>query len=109
MKLNQIELKAMTQMQRLQFAESDDDAAKILKDSTLPEWKHFRNELMKTDKYKLDEEFRHKRELLNQYSRMRMEQTELIYQSVKQQTDKYNTQINAVSDSIELIIDQLGY
>lgn len=109
MKLNQIELKAMTQMQRLQFAISNEDAAKILKDSTLPEWQHFQKELIKTDRYKLNDEFTEKRKLLSKYAQMRVQQTTLLYQSIKDSSDKYHQQINQVSDSIDLIIDKLGY
>ncbi len=109
MKLNQIELKAMTQMQHLQFAKSNEDAAKILRDSTLPEWQHFQKELIKTDRYKLNDEFTEKRKLLSKYSQMRVLQTTLLYESIKDGSDKYHQQINSVSDSIDLIIDKLGY
>lgn len=109
MKLNQIELKAMTQMQRLQFAKSNEDAAKILRDSTLPEWQHFQKELIKTDRYKLNDEFTQKRKLLSKYAQMRVLQTKLIYESIKGGSDKYHQQIDKVSDSIDLIIDKLGY
>lgn len=109
MRLNRIEVRAMTQMQRLQYTKSDDEAATILKDSTLPEWKHFTEELAKTSKYKLTEEYTLKRKLLNQYAQMRMRQTNLIYKSVKDGSDDYRLQIEAVSDSIDNIIDRLGY
>lgn len=109
MKLNQIELKAMTQMQHLQFAKSNEDAAKILRDSTLPEWQHFQKELIKTDRYKLNDEFTEKRKLLSKYAQMRVLQTTLLYESIKDGSDKYHQQINSVSDSIDLIIDKLGY
>jgi rhomboid protease GluP len=108
MKLNQIEVKAMTQMQKLQYS-SDAEAAAILRDSTLPEWRHFQKELVKTDKFKLDEEFTAKRKLLNQYARMRIKQTELIYNSVKDGSDKNRSEIEVISDSIDRVIDQLGY
>jgi rhomboid protease GluP len=108
MRLNQIELKAMTQMQRLQNY-SDEQATKMLKDTTLPEWQHFQKELVKTDKYHLDNEFTEKRKLLNKYAQLRILQTQLIYESIKQGTDKFNNNINVVSDSIEVIIDRLGY
>jgi rhomboid protease GluP len=108
MKLNQIELKAMTQMQQLQQAEDNNAAAKVLRDSALPEWKHFQQEIMKTDRYTLDESFNHKRKLLNEYAGLRVRQTELIYKSVNESTDKYNAEINLVSDRIDKIIDQLG-
>jgi rhomboid protease GluP len=109
MKLNQIEVKAMTQMQRLQYAKSNAEAAKILRDSTLPLWQHFQKELTKTDRYRLDDEFTKKRKLLSQYSQMRVKQTELIYNSITEGPDRYDNQIQAVSDSIDTVIDQLGY
>lgn len=108
MKLNQIELKAMTLMQQLQQAEDNIAATKVLKDSALPEWKHFQKEIMKTDKYTLDETFKRKRKLLNEYAGLRVRQTELIYRSVNEGTDKYNNEINQVSDTIDKIIDQIG-
>jgi rhomboid protease GluP len=108
MKLNQIELRAMTQMQRLQFAESDNDAARVLRDSALPEWRHFQLELAKTDKYRLDEKFNRKRKLLHDYAGLRLRQTELIYKAANEETDKYSGEINEVSDKIDKIIDQLG-
>jgi len=108
MKLNQIELKAMTQMQRLQFSQSDNDAANVLRDSALPEWKHFQLELAKTDKYRLDGKFTLKRKLLHDYAGLRLRQTELIYKSAIEETDKYGGEINEVSDEIDKIIDQLA-
>jgi len=108
MRLNQIELRAMTQMQRLQTA-SDEQAVRMLKDTTLPEWQHFQKELMKTDKYRLDNEFTEKRKLLSKYAQLRLLQTKLIYHSIEEHTDRYNQQVNSVSDSIDLIIDKLGY
>jgi rhomboid protease GluP len=108
MRLNQIELKAMTQMQRLQNY-TDEQATRMLKDTTLPEWQHFQKELTKTDKYRLDDEFNQKRKLLSKYAQLRILQTQLIYQSIKEGTDKYNQNVNSVSDSIDLIIDKLGY
>jgi len=108
MKLNQIELKAMTQMQRLQSAESNKDAARVLSDSAMPEWRHFQQELVKTDKYTLDEQFKRKRKLLNEYAGLRIRQTELIYKSVQEETQQYDAEINEVSEKIDKIIDQLG-
>jgi rhomboid protease GluP len=108
MKLNQIELKAMTQMQRLQFSETNNDAARVLRDSALPEWKHFQLELAKTDRYRLDDKFNRKRKLLHEYAGLRLRQTELIYKSALEETDKYSGEINEVSDKIDKLIDQLG-
>ncbi|MEJ7827234.1 MAG: rhomboid family intramembrane serine protease [Segetibacter sp.] len=109
MKLNQIEVKAMTQMQHLQFTKSNKEAAEVLRDSTLPEWQHFQKELIKTDSYKLNDKFTEKRKLLSKYAQMRVLQTTLLYESIKDSSDRYHNQINSVSDSIDLIIDQLGY
>lgn len=107
MRLNQIEVKAMTQMQRLQD-KTDREASKFLRDTALPEWKHFRKEIIKTDAYKLDNEFKQKRNLLTRYADLRVKQTELIYKSIEQNTDKYNPTIEEVSDKIDKIIDQLS-
>jgi rhomboid protease GluP len=109
MKLNQIEVKAMAQMQHLQFTKSNKEAAEVLRDSTLPEWQHFQKELIKTDSYKLNDKFTEKRKLLSKYAQMRVLQTTLLYESIKDSSDRYHNQINSVSDSIDLIIDQLGY
>ena len=38
----------MTQMQRLQD-KTNEEASKFLRDTALPEWKHFRKEIMKTE------------------------------------------------------------
>jgi rhomboid protease GluP len=108
MKLNQIEVNAMTQMQQLQSAKSDKEAAQFLKEKALPEWKHFQKEIIKTDSYTLDDEFKKKRKLLSQYAELRVRQTELIYKSIDEETDKYNPEIDEVSDKIDKIIDQLG-
>lgn len=108
MKLNQIELKAMTQMQRLQMAESNEQASKMIKDSTLPQWKHFQKELDKTDKYTLDEKFKKKRKLLHDYAELRYRQTMLIYLSLKNETSKYDAEIDSVSNKIDAIIDKIG-
>ncbi len=108
MQLNQIELKAMTQMQRLQDAETNEDAAKTLKEEALPLWKNFQKEIDKTDKYRLDERFNKKRKLLHSYAQLRIKQTELIYKSMKQDTDKYNDEIDKISGEIEILIDQIG-
>lgn len=108
MKLNQIELKAMTQMQRLQMAENNQQASKMIKDSTLPQWKHFQIELDKTDKYTLDEKFKAKRKLLHDYAELRYRQTMLIYLSLKNETSKYDAEIDSVSDKIDAIIDEIG-
>lgn len=107
MKLNQIELKAMTQMQQLQ-SKTNEEAAIVLRDSALPQWKHFQTEIMKTDVYRLDNEFNQKRKLLSKYAELRIRQTELIYKSINEETDKYNGEIDDVSDKIDKIIDQLG-
>lgn len=107
MKLNQIELKAMTQMQQLQ-SKTNEEAAIVLRDSALPQWKHFQKEIMKTDLYRLDNEFNQKRKLLSKYAELRIRQTELIYKSINEETDKYNGEIDDVSDKIDKIIDQLG-
>lgn len=109
MRLNRIEVKAMTQMQRLQYTKSNEEAATILRDSTLPEWQRFKTELNKTNKYKLNGELTAKRKLLNQYAGMRIKQTDLIYQSVKNSSNRYDSQIEMISDSIDKIIDRLGY
>jgi rhomboid protease GluP len=109
MKLNQIEVKAMTQMQHLQFTKSNKEAAEVLRDSTLPEWQHFQKELIKTDSYKLNDKFTQKRKLLSKYAQMRVLQTTLLYESIKDSSDRHHNRINSVSDSIDLIIDQLGY
>jgi rhomboid protease GluP len=108
MKLNQIEVKAMTQMQHLQSAQNNNEAVHVLRDSALPQWKHFQQEIMKTDGYSLSSEYKRKRKLLNQYAGLRVRQTELIYKSINEDTDKYNGEIDEVSDKIEKIIDQLG-
>ena len=108
MKLNQIEVKAMAQMQHLQSAQSNNDAVHVLRDSALPQWRHFQDEIMKTDSYNLSREYRRKRKLLNEYAGLRVHQTELIYKSINEGTDKYNGEIDEVSDRIEKIIDQLG-
>lgn len=107
MRLNQIEVKAMTQMQRLQ-EKSNNEASKFLRDTALPEWRHFQKEIMKTDTYSLDEEFKQKRTLLGRYADLRVKQTELIYKSIDQGTNKYDAKINEVSDKIDKIIDELG-
>lgn len=107
MKLNQIELKAMTQMQQLQ-SKTNEEAAVVLKDSALPQWKHFQKEITKTDSYRLGDEFKHKRELLSKYAQLRVRQTELIFKSLNEGTDKYNSEIDEVSEEIDKIIDQLG-
>ena len=107
MKLNQIELKAMTQMQQLQ-SKTNEEAAMVLRDSALPQWKHFQEEITKTDAYRLDDQFKQKRKLLAKYAALRVHQTELIYKSINEGTDKYNAEIDEVSDKIEKIIDQLG-
>lgn len=107
MKLNQIELKAMTQMQQLQ-SKTNEEAVMVLRDSALPQWRHFQKEIMKTDAYRLDDEFKQKRKLLSKYAELRIHQTELIYKSISEETDKYNGEINEISDKIDKIIDQLG-
>lgn len=107
MQLNQIELKAMTQMQQLQ-SKTNEEAARVLKDSALPQWKHFQTEIMKTDAFRLDDEFKQKRKLLGEYAQLRVRQTELIYKSINEETDKYNPEIDEVSDKIDSIINQLG-
>jgi rhomboid protease GluP len=108
MKLNQIEVKAMTQMQHLQSARSNNDAVSVIRDSALPQWRHFQEEIMKTGAYSLSDEYKRKRKLLNEYAGLRVRQTELMYKSINEGTDKYNTEIDEVSDRIEKIIDQLG-
>ena len=108
MKLNQIELKAMTEMQHLQDAETSDDAAKTLKEEALPLWKNFQKELDKTDKYHLDVQFNNKRKLLHRYAELRIKQTQLIYQSMAEDTEKYNPEIEKISAEIETLIDQIG-
>lgn len=108
MKLNQIELRAMTQMQRLQDAETNEDAAKTLKKEALPLWKNFQKELGKTDKYRLDEQFNKKRSLLHHYADLRIRQTQLIYKSMMEDTEKYNAEIDEISGEIEILIDQIG-
>jgi len=107
MQLNQIELKAMTQMQQLQ-SKTNEEAAIVLRDSALPQWRHFQKEIIKTDAYRLDDQFKQKRKLLSKYAALRVRQTELIYKSIDEGTDKYNAEINEVSDTIDKIIDQLG-
>ena len=108
MHLNQIELKAMTQMQRLQDAETNEDAAKTLKEEALPLWKNFQKEIDKTDKYRLDEQFNKKRILLHRYADLRIRQTQLIYKSILEDTEKYNKEIDKISGEIEILIDQIG-
>jgi rhomboid protease GluP len=108
MKLNQIEVKAMAQMQHLQSAQNNNEAVHVLRDSALPQWKHFQQEIMKTGAYSLTSEYKRKRKLLNEYAGLRVHQTELIYKSINEGTDKYNGEIDQVSDRIEKIIDQLG-
>lgn len=108
MKLNQIEVRAMAQMQHLQSARSTNEAARVLRDSALPQWKHFQDEIMKTGAYSLTSEFRKKRKLLNEYAGLRVHQTELIYKSINEETDRYSKEIEEVSNRIEKIIDQLG-
>lgn len=108
MKLNQIELKAMTQMQKLQDAEDNEAAAKTLKEEALPLWKNFQKEIDKTDVYRLDDKFNQKRKLLHDYAQMRIKQTNLIYKSISEDTDKYNAEIEKVSVEIEQLIDKLG-
>lgn len=108
MKLNQIEVKAMAQMQHLQSAQSNNDAVHVIRDSALPQWKHFQQEIMKTGGYSLSNEYKRKRKLLNEYAGLRVRQTELMYKSINENTDKYNGEIDEVSDRIEKIIDQLG-
>lgn len=107
MKLNQIELKAMTQMQQLQ-SKTNEEAAMVLRDSALPQWKHFQKEIMKTDAYRLDDQFRQKRKLLSKYAQLRVRQTELIYKSIQEETEKYNAEIDEVSDKIDTIISKLS-
>jgi len=107
MKLNQIELKAMTQMQQLQ-SKTNEEAAIVLRDSALPQWRHFQKEIMKTDVYRLDDEFKQKRKLLSKYAQLRVKQTELIYKSINEGTEKYNAEIDEVSDKIDTIINRLG-
>jgi rhomboid protease GluP len=107
MKLNQIELKAMTQMQQLQ-TKTNEEAAKVLRDSALPQWRHFQKEITKTDAYRLGDEFKQKRKLLSEYAQLRVRQTELIYKSINEGTDRYNAEIDEVSEKIDKIIDQLG-
>jgi rhomboid protease GluP len=107
MRLNQIELKAMTQMQQLQ-SKTNEEAAVVLKDSALPQWRHFQKEIMKTDAYRLDDEFKQKRKLLSKYAQLRVRQTELIYKSIDEGTDKYSAEIDEVSNKIDAIINQLG-
>lgn len=108
MKLNQIELKAMNQMQDLQTADDDKEAARILKEKALPLWKNFQKEINRTDRYHLDEQFNRKRKLLHEYAELRIRQTELIYKSMQEDTEKYNEQIEKVSERTEKIIDSLG-
>lgn len=107
MRLNQIELKAMTQMKQLQ-SKTNKEATVVLRDSALPQWRRFQKEIMKTDAYRLDNEFKNKRKLLSKYAALRVHQTELIYKSIDERTDKYNAEIEDVSDKIDKIIDQLG-
>lgn len=107
MQLNQIELKAMTQMQQLQ-SKTNEEAARVLRDSALPQWKHFQKEITKTDAFRLDDQFQQKRKLLRQYAQLRVRQTELIYKSINEETDKYNAEIDEVSNKIDTIINQLG-
>ncbi|MGI8638166.1 MAG: rhomboid family intramembrane serine protease [Segetibacter sp.] len=108
MKLNQIEVKAMAQMQHLQSAQSNNEAVSVIRDSALPQWKHFQEQIMKTGAYSLSKEYKRKRKLLNEYAGLRVRQTELMYKSINENTDKYNGEIDEVSDRIEKIIDQLG-
>jgi len=108
MKLNQIDVKAMAQMQHLQSAQNNNEAVHVLRDSALPQWRHFQKEIMKTGAYSLTSEYKRKRKLLNEYAGLRVRQTELIYKSINECTDKYNQEIDEVSDKIEKIIDKLG-
>jgi rhomboid protease GluP len=108
MKLNQIEVKAMAQMQHLQSAQSNNDAVSVIRDSALPQWRHFQEEISKTGAYSLSSEYKRKRKLLNEYAGLRVRQTELMYKSIAESTDKYNGEIDSVSDRIEKIIDELG-
>jgi rhomboid protease GluP len=109
MKLNQIELKAIMQLQRMQYSETNEDAARVLRDSTLPEWRYFQKQISKTKEYHLNSEFDNKRKLLLEYANMRVKQTELIYKSLHEGTDKYDAQIEKISEKIESIIDEMGY
>jgi len=107
MQLNQIELKAMTQMQQLQ-SKTNEEAARVLRYSALPQWKHFQKEITKTDAFRLDDQFQQKRKLLREYADLRVRQTQLIYKSINEETDKYNAEIDEVSNKIDTIITKLG-
>jgi hypothetical protein len=104
--LNAVEEQAVSQMARLPIADMP-KAAVLLKDSTLPIWQAFRQQLKRTEKLQLDESLEEKRKLLTNYADLRVQQAKLLYSAFQENSNAYDSELSRVYNEINDILSRL--
>lgn len=107
--MNAVEENAVQQMSRLQHVETMDKAAIILQDSTLPVWQNFQAQVLATRKLKLDKNLDQKRQLLEEYAELRVQQSKLLYKAFNENSNAYDHQLSDVYNRINGILDKLQH
>jgi hypothetical protein len=107
-KLNQVEEQAVQQMGRLQYIDNKGSAAVVLRDSTLPVWQNFQEQIASTKTFKLDHELEEKRQILMEYADLRVEQVRLLYKAFREDTNQYDKELQLVYERINIMLDKLA-
>jgi len=106
--LNALEEQVVEQMSRVPYTDFT-QAAAILKDSTLPGWYSFQQQLAQTEDLNLQEHMQSKRQLLSEYASLRVEQTRLLHSAFSENTNAYDGKLQQVYERINAVLDELAH
>ena len=84
---------------------SSEERIKLLKDSTLPAFRKFKEEVAKLDALKLSEGYAEKRKAVKEYADLRLKFEELQLKSLEENTDKYGEEQSRIDSRVDVILE----
>ncbi|MDB5190468.1 MAG: hypothetical protein JWQ96_31 [Segetibacter sp.] len=106
--INPVEQRAVGQLQRLKYFDEPKKAAAMLKDSTMNDWKMIESRLNKVEPFDLNEENLRRKELMQEYVKLRLDETQVLYQALTENTNRYDKQLEEIITKIEDILASLN-
>jgi rhomboid protease GluP len=97
-------------LQVLSMPENTPDATLLtgIQDKGIPNWKESLKLIDELDKLKLPEAIKERNKLLRTYSELRLKSFELLYKSVAEHSNAYDSQARSYNTQLEAVLKELG-
>ncbi len=87
---------------------TDPQLLQQLQNISLPYWQKAGQLAEETKQYDLPTDLKRKRDLMNYYIQLRLEQTNILIKALKEQTNNYEIQVNEIGERLDSVVTEMN-